>query len=258
MGMQPVLRVHSTLTLQQETLIMARNWNWTKNEQQGSSRNAVTQNKADFGNLPMVPTVYFKPIGEFYQDVDRLFDNAFRQFGFGSFPSLFNSPLNPANSPLNPLKGVMFNPSVDISSTDKEYAIEVEVPGLSENDIRIDLARDGQLTIYGEKRLENDNQDKNFHRVERSYGSFTRTLLLPEDVDQDSIEANFENGVLKITASRLQNASSKDKRIEINSGSRNENARGGQANRQQHGRQDNSRPENTNTTVASANPKRAA
>lgn len=208
---------------------MAKKWNWTKDEPNTSSHNLPQQNMQNIS--------YFRPVANFYKDMDRVFEQAMKNFGGLSLPSIWGG-------------NTLFMPTIDISSTDQEYTIDVEAPGMNESDIRIDLSRDGELCICGEKKLENDNQEKDFHHIERAYGSFSRTLTLPEDVDQDAITAEFNNGVLRITAPRRETQVSQGRRIDI--GSANE-TRG--RNRQQQGRQENRQEAgsaNTNT------PKRAA
>jgi HSP20 family protein len=214
---------------------MKKNWNWTKNDDQSAMRGNVPAQAQTAPNLPVSPTSYFGPLSSFYQDMDRVFDQAFRNFGL---PIMFGS---------NGMQEMMFMPKVDISSTDNAYTIEVEVPGMDEEDIRLEVTRDGELCICGEKRLENDKQEKDFHRVERSYGSFSRTLSLPEDVDQENIEASFNNGVLTITAPRLEGQAAQPRRIEVNAGE------GARSRRNQSGsaRQDNA-------PITSTQPKRAA
>jgi HSP20 family protein len=202
------------------------NWNWTKNDGQNTSRNTASAMQ-NMSNLPAAS--YFGPLSSFYQEMDRMFNQAFRNFGL---PSVFGS------------NTALFNPSVDISSTDKEYTIEVEAPGLKEEDVRIDLTRDGELCICGEKRQENEKQEKDFHRVERVYGTFSRTLSLPQDADLDNIEADFNNGVLTITIPRLESQDSKARRIEVGSSERGNHRR----------RRETSHQDNT----AHSNPKRAA
>jgi len=237
-----------------------KHWNWFKNDEQNSnSRSLATQAQSPRG---LTRSEQFGPLSSFYQDIDRMFDQAFRNFGL---PSIFG----------NALPSAIFSPKVDISSTDREYTIEVEAPGMHEDDVRLDITRDGQLCICGEKRLENEKQEKDFHRVERSYGSFTRTLSLPQDADQDNIEANFANGVLTITIPRLESQDTQARRIEIGSGNnrRQENRQQGgrqqeghqQDGRQQENRQQESRkqsgqdnPRQESTPSAGSNPKRAA
>ena len=89
-------------------------------------------------------------------------------------------------------------PSVDVTETDKEIEIAAELPGLEEKDVRINLS-DNLLTIRGEKKAEKEQKDKNYRIVERSYGSFERTLELPEGINAEAIKANISKGVLKVT-----------------------------------------------------------
>jgi HSP20 family protein len=210
---------------------MPKNWNWTKDDDQQDSRN-ISTSAPESRNLPAASS-YFGPLSHFYHDMDRMFDQAFRNFGL---PSV-----------LAPMQGMLM-PKIDISSTDKEYRIEVEVPGIQEEDIRLDVTRDGQLCICGEKRQENDRQEKDFHRTERSYGSFSRTLSLPDDVDQDNIQANFDSGVLTITIPRMESQTSQARRIEVGTGDRS----------RQRSRHESSRQETRQDNTASSNPKRAA
>lgn len=207
---------------------MTRHRNWFAKDQENASSNVPAQYANAARALPFSPSSYFGPLSNFYHDVDKMFEQAFRNFGLS--PALNN----------NLLQKALFTPNVDISSTDKEYTIEVEVPGLSKEDIRINLSRDGQLCICGEKRLENDNQEKDFHRIECSYGAFSRTLSLPEDVDPENIQADCSNGILTITAPRVESAASQGRRIEVQS-NENANLRSGKQhrNRQDAARQDN-------------------
>jgi HSP20 family protein len=98
--------------------------------------------------------------------------------------------------------GGVLAPRVDVSETDKDMTLAVELPGVEEKDVDVSLAGD-QLTIKGEKRSEHeDKKDEDgrvFHRVERSYGSFQRTLTIPYEVDPDQVSAQFKDGVLRIT-----------------------------------------------------------
>jgi HSP20 family protein len=89
-------------------------------------------------------------------------------------------------------------PSVDIYETENELILSAEVPGIEEKDIEIKV-EDSTLTIRGERKFEKETKEENYHRIERSYGSFSRSFTLPNYVDQDKIQAEHENGVLKIT-----------------------------------------------------------
>ena len=88
-------------------------------------------------------------------------------------------------------------PSVDIFETENEVVLTAEVPGIDEKDIEIKV-EDNSLTIRGERKFEKETKEENYHRIERAYGSFFRSFTLPAFVDQDRIEAEHENGVLKI------------------------------------------------------------
>jgi HSP20 family protein len=90
-----------------------------------------------------------------------------------------------------------WTPRVDIAETEKEFSIKVEIPGISREDVKI-TAENGVLTIKGERKQEKEEKGKKFHRIERSYGCFTRSFTLPENVDETKIEATFKDGMLKI------------------------------------------------------------
>ena len=110
-----------------------------------------------------------------------------------------------------------FAPRLDISETDKDVVISAELPGLEPDDINLSLERNA-LTIRGEKRAEKEEQDKRYYRVERSYGSFHRSIPLPDEVDQDKIDATFKRGVLKVKLPKTQVAHQKSKHISIKTG----------------------------------------
>jgi HSP20 family protein len=88
-------------------------------------------------------------------------------------------------------------PSVDIYETEKEVVLSAEIPGVDEKDVEIKV-EDNTLTLRGERKFEKETKEENYHRIERSYGSFFRSFALPSYIDQDKIEAEHENGVLKI------------------------------------------------------------
>ncbi|HVP90796.1 MAG TPA: Hsp20/alpha crystallin family protein [Terriglobales bacterium] len=88
-------------------------------------------------------------------------------------------------------------PAVDIYETENEVVLTAEIPGVDEKDIEIKV-EDDTLTIRGERKFEKETKEENFHRIERAYGSFFRSFALPSYVDHDEIEAEHENGVLRI------------------------------------------------------------
>ena len=89
-------------------------------------------------------------------------------------------------------------PAMDLVQTESSYVLKADLPGLSESDVNIELD-DNVLTISGERKAEHTDRKAGYYRVERSYGSFRRSLTLPEGVDADAVKATFENGVLEIT-----------------------------------------------------------
>ncbi len=96
-----------------------------------------------------------------------------------------------------------FMPSVDISETEKSFEVSVALPGMNKDDINVDL-ENGRLTVSGERKFENEENGKNFHRVESSFGSFSRSFQLPDTIDEDSIVAKYEDGVLNITIDKSE------------------------------------------------------
>ncbi len=88
-------------------------------------------------------------------------------------------------------------PTVDISETENGYEIRAELPGVSEDDVNVSVT-DNLLTVKGEKRQEAETEGKNYHRVERRYGSFQRSFTLPRHIETDAINAEFKEGVLTL------------------------------------------------------------
>jgi len=109
-----------------------------------------------------------------------------------------------------------WNPRLDLAETDKEIVISVELPGLEEKDVNVSLSGD-QLFISGEKREEKEEKNKTFHRVERSWGSFQRTLPLYWEVDRNNVKAVFSKGVLTVTLSKTIKAQEAVKKIPVKS-----------------------------------------
>jgi HSP20 family protein len=89
-------------------------------------------------------------------------------------------------------------PTVDVSETENDFEIRAELPGVSENDVNVSVT-DNRLTVKGEKRQEAETDGKNYHRVERRYGSFQRSFTLPRNVEASNIKAGFNDGVLTLS-----------------------------------------------------------
>jgi HSP20 family protein len=108
----------------------------------------------------------------------------------------------------------VFYPRVDVSETDKEYKVVAEIPGIDEKDINVTL-NDDVLTISGKKEFEKEESGRQYHRVERTYGSFRRDVQLPGEVIPDQIEATFKKGVLEIVLPKPAEQVNKGRKITI-------------------------------------------
>ena len=112
----------------------------------------------------------------------------------------------------NDLMRGAWSPSVDIFENQNEIVLEAELPGMKPEEVEIAI-ENNVLTIHGERKFEKKDENDNFHRVERSYGSFTRSFTLPPTVRSENAQAEFENGVLRLTLAKREEA--KPRRIEI-------------------------------------------
>ena len=108
----------------------------------------------------------------------------------------------------------VFSPAVDLVDTKSLLQVKVELPGVKKEDVEISL-KDDILTVKGEKREEKKEEEDNRYYVERSYGSFSRTLTLPAPVKTDEIKATFENGVLEITLPKDEEEKNKEVKVEV-------------------------------------------
>ena len=95
-----------------------------------------------------------------------------------------------------------FYPKIDISEDEKNIYVDTELPGIKKNDIKITL-EDNILTVSGEKKSEKEKKEKSFYRSERTYGLFSRSFTVPGDINSDTINAKFEDGILKIVIEKL-------------------------------------------------------
>jgi HSP20 family protein len=88
-------------------------------------------------------------------------------------------------------------PPIDVQETDKEYLLNVELPGIKKEDVKVEVL-EGVLTIEGERKQEKEEKGKRFHKVERTYGKFVRQFTLPTEVAADKVEAAFKDGMLNV------------------------------------------------------------
>lgn len=110
-----------------------------------------------------------------------------------------------------------FVPPVDVYEDENSIQVRLEVPGVEEKDIDIQL-ENNLLTIRGERKFDKEEKEENFHRIERRYGSFTRSFTLPTTVNSEGVKADYEKGVLKIQLPKR--AEAKPKQIKVNLGSK--------------------------------------
>ncbi|MDA8252979.1 MAG: Hsp20/alpha crystallin family protein [Rhodospirillales bacterium] len=145
----------------------------------------------------------------FRADMDRLFDRFAGSFGMPSLWRMFDAPGLGFESSM-----ALPNPAVDIAEDATAYKVTAELPGMSEKDIEVMLSGD-RLMLKGEKRQETEQKEENFHLAERTWGSFQRSFLLPQDVDREKIAAEFAKGVLTLTLPKTAQAQQQQKQIEI-------------------------------------------
>ena len=146
----------------------------------------------------------FDPFASMRREMDRMFDDAFKGFG-GNVPAAFAA-------------GVAA-PRMDVKETDAGIEITAELPGVDEKDVEVELS-DDVLTIRGEKKFEKEEGDKEkgYHVMERSYGSFARSVQLPYGAEGDKVSADFSKGVLKVVVPRPAEVEAKTKKIQIKAG----------------------------------------
>jgi HSP20 family protein len=140
----------------------------------------------------------YNPFALLRQEVNSLFDNFFRGFEIEPFMGRLGA----------------FSPSVDVKESDNEIKVSAELPGMHDKDIDVSLTKDS-LTIKGEKKEEKEDKGKDYYRMERSYGSFSRTIPLPAEIDTDKVKAEFKKGVLTVTLPKTPRAIKETKKISV-------------------------------------------
>ena len=141
------------------------------------------------------------PLNVFQREMNRLFDDFFKGTG-----------IKPWAEEMESLGA--FSPQVNMTEDEKSIQVSAELPGLDEKDLEISLSKDS-LTIKGEKKEENEHKDKEAYYLERSFGTFTRVLPIPKDVNTEKAEASFKKGVLTITLPKLEREKQSQKKIRI-------------------------------------------
>ncbi|MCK4417815.1 MAG: Hsp20/alpha crystallin family protein [Candidatus Latescibacteria bacterium] len=146
--------------------------------------------------------VRWRPLGDFVDvrdEIDRLFDTF--------LPVKFK-----AEYPVT----AAWAPRVDVAETDNEVIVTTELPGVERKDVKLSV-EDNVLTIGGEKKQEKETKEKNYHCVERRYGTFSRSFTLPTRIQADKVKATFKDGILIIKLPKVEEAKTKEIPIEIQS-----------------------------------------
>jgi len=172
--------------------------------QQGIQRSqqSAPMQRGTYGASP------FSLMRRFSEDVDRLFGNFFGP------SSLWREEWPSWSTDFAAMSGW---PNLDVQHAGDKLLIQADVPGLKKEDVSVEV-RDHELCISGERRSESERNEGRFYRTERSYGSFCRTVPLPEGAKPDTASATFENGVLKIEMEAPGGAQAQARRIEVREG----------------------------------------
>jgi HSP20 family protein len=157
--------------------------------------------KTEIAKSPEIGMPRRRDIFEAMRDeMDKVFERF--EHGFPRWPTLFRHG-----------NGVVV-PGLDVRENATSFTVEAELPGVEEKDVSVTLAN-GVLSIKGEKKQDKEEKGENFYVSERSYGSFERSLRLPETIDEAKVEAKFDKGVLKIMAAKKPEAMKAERKIEI-------------------------------------------
>lgn len=131
-----------------------------------------------------------------------------RTWNEGFMPSIFGQLMDDFYSENRMANFQNFSPKTDISEDEKAYYLEMALPGMSKEEVKLEIKQD-VLIIEGERKFEKDEKGKSFHRIETSYGKFKRSFTLPDPVDREGVDATFELGVLKIVLPKTEKTAPK-------------------------------------------------
>jgi HSP20 family protein len=157
----------------------------------------------------------YPPLMSLRQQVDRLFDDFLDEDWMMPSAALSRIWDLPLMKPRGiDMRRLMETPRTDMSESESEYELSVELPGMSEKDVEVTI-KDNMITLKGEKRSERETKEKDYHIAERSYGSVRRTFSMPSDVDAGKVKASFSKGVLKLHLPKTKEARAKPRKIEV-------------------------------------------
>jgi HSP20 family protein len=174
-----------------------------KGIEQSSEASAPVRRGQSYGMGP------FSLVRQLTEDMNRLFgDFLGPSFRFGGFPERLAS---------GAVGEQMFWPEIEVSHAGNKLTIQADLPGVKKDDVTLEV-RDNELVISGERRTESERKEGGYYQSERSYGSFQRTIRLPEGAKTDTASATFENGVLKVEMEAPGGEQAKGRRIEVREG----------------------------------------
>jgi HSP20 family protein len=163
-------------------------WNWGKKNLPVRKENGSPSEQTPYLSLQ--------------HDMNRAFENFFRTFEMDMM------------TPFSDLSESMFHPRVEVKESSADVRVSVELPGIDEKDLDVSIS-DNYLTIKGEKREEKEDNSSGYHRMERSYGSFHRSIPFPCEIDKDKAEAMFKRGVLTVLLPKTVSSQQQVKKIAI-------------------------------------------
>lgn len=141
-----------------------------------------------------------------FRDMEEMFDRYSRSL---------NLPMRMRHGHDLPLvEGGNWLPRVDVSETEKQYQITAEIPGIKKEDVKISI-EDHVLTVRGERKEEKEEKGRKFHRVERYFGTFSRSFDLPQDIDEDHIDATFKDGLLTLEIPKKEMEKTKSIEVQV-------------------------------------------
>ncbi len=148
------------------------------------------------------PSRPLSPFEEMEKRFEEFFRRPFSMLGHSWMPGLRLSEI------------AEVSPTVDVFEEGNDIVVKAELPGMKKEEIDVNIT-DNAITISGEKKKEEKVEKKNYFRMERSYGSFTRSFRLPAEIQTDKVKANFKDGILEIRAPKTEEAKQKEKKIQI-------------------------------------------
>ncbi len=128
---------------------------------------------------------------------------------------LFDETFLPARGSEAAPAAAMWSPAVDVFEAGDDIVVKAEIPGIDREDVAVEV-KDGILTLRGERKFEKEEDRENYHRIERSYGTFVRSFALPSSVDPDKVEASLRDGVLEVKLSKKEETKPRKVKVTVN------------------------------------------